>query len=890
MDRGVPEYIRSDNGSDADISVGYTVSLSVNGGVPVEFPVNPPHPAGIFFSLEDFDLGSLSVGTYTLRLELDPGDIIAESDESDNVVTKTFQVTGSPNLQPFRPTGWSAPIVVSTRIGTNTDANEISPLDTIYLDLAWTNSGNVNTSFAYDIALSVNGEAPVQIPVNPPHQAGTYFFLEDIELGPLTMGTYAVRLEVDSGNDIVESDESDNIVTKTFQVTGSPNLEPTRPSGWTAPIVLSTRRGTNADASTISPLDTIYLDYAWANTGTVDIDSPYDYSLSFEGGEPVTVTVDPPHTAGSVIEIEDLELGSLPVGLYTLRLELDTTGAVDESSESDNSATKTFRVTGEPNLAPHRPGGWDTALVVSTEPGTNSNGDVLTAADFLYVDWAVTNDGTVTIDRRYSVRLEIDGQTATTWFVEAPHAPGAVVTLEDYQRAPLQEGGHSFRLVIDSKSQISESRESDNVVRRDVTVEKGVFLIFPRVQNTGDTSAGLALANPTAEEAKVTLFYLGQNVHSMDTAGVSPIEVVIPPDGQEARTLSDLFGPEVADTEGWVLASSDNLGGVGFFLTFSADVTRIDGAEAVLFTTSEALVFPEILSGDQFTEITLVGIGDVELELYGPEGDLVEERVVTLPQDGNGQLSSKVRDLFTSDIPSSSYVLARGVVIGYETFGSDEFIAGRNAIRVSEIGREIPTALFGAQVAETPDITTTVTLINPTNRDAELILSAFETGVSDQQRRRGAAPFLVEEGSQATLALSPDGDWLAYSDTITGNNEIYVRRFPSGESRVKVSENDGWGPRWSRDGRELFYRSAAGSELYGVSIDASTELRLGNPRLILSGPYQDDADVGKSYDVLTDDGQYFVFVEKDVDYMSATELIVVPNWFEELERLLPTDN
>ncbi len=831
------------NSGDAAAPPGFIVALFVEDVLAQTWVANALAPGGTA-GIEDFELGSLPPGQYDLALVIDGLDAVEERDETDNTYFKSITVTGTPNLEPFQPTGWSSPIVVSTRVGTNTDATAISPLDTICVDLALINSGNADISVGYTVSLSVNGGVPVEFPVNPPHPAGIFFSLEDFDLGSLSVGTYTLRLELDPGDIIAESDESDNVVTKTFQVTGSPNLEPTRPSGWTAPIVLSTRRGTNADASTISPLDTIYLDYAWANTGTVDIDSPYDYSLSFEGGEPVTV--DPPHTAGSVIEIEDLELGSLPVGLYTLRLELDTTGAVDESSESDNSATKTFRVTGEPNLAPHRPGGWDTALVVSTEPGTNSNGDVLTAADFLYVDWAVTNDGTVTIDRRYSVRLEIDGQTATTWFVEAPHAPGAVVTLEDYQLAPLQEGGHSFRLVIDSKSQISESRESDNVVRRDVTVEKGVFLIFPRVQNTGDTSAGLALANPTAEEAKVTLFYLGQNVHSMDTAGVSPIEVVIPPDGQEARTLSDLFGPEVADTEGWVLASSDNLRVVGFFLTFSADVTRIDGAEAVLFTTSEALVFPEILSGDQFTEITLVGIGDVELELYGPEGDLVEERVVTLPQDGNGQLSSKVRDLFTSDIPSSSYVLARGVVIGYETFGSDEFIAGRNAIRVSEIGREIPTALFGAQVAETPDITTTVTVINPTNRDAELILSAFETGVSDQQRRRGAAPFLVEEGSQATLALSPDGDWLAYSDTITGNNEIYVRRFPSGESRVKVSENDGWGPRWSRDGRELFYRSAAGSELYGVSIDASTELRLGNPRLILSGPYQDDADVGKS--------------------------------------------
>jgi len=79
--------------------------------------------------------------------------------------------------------------------------------------------------------------------------------------------------------------------------------------------------------------------------------------------------------------------------------------------------------------------------------------------------------------------------------------------------------------------------------------------------------------------------------------------------------------------------------------------------------------------------------------------------------------------------------------------------------------------------------------------------------------------------SQATL--SPDGRFLAYTSTEGGLPSVFVRPFPSGDARWQISTPQGTEPRWSADGRELFYRW--GGTLYAVRIDASHGLAAGRP-------------------------------------------------------------
>jgi Tol biopolymer transport system component len=57
--------------------------------------------------------------------------------------------------------------------------------------------------------------------------------------------------------------------------------------------------------------------------------------------------------------------------------------------------------------------------------------------------------------------------------------------------------------------------------------------------------------------------------------------------------------------------------------------------------------------------------------------------------------------------------------------------------------------------------------------------------------------------------LSPDGRWLAYNSAESGRLEVYVMPFGGGQGKWQVSANGsangGAGPRWSTDGKELYY-------------------------------------------------------------------------------------
>jgi predicted Ser/Thr protein kinase len=74
-------------------------------------------------------------------------------------------------------------------------------------------------------------------------------------------------------------------------------------------------------------------------------------------------------------------------------------------------------------------------------------------------------------------------------------------------------------------------------------------------------------------------------------------------------------------------------------------------------------------------------------------------------------------------------------------------------------------------------------------------------------------PLLQTRFDTSFPALSPDQSYLAFSANDTGRPEIYVQRFEGGDApklageRRRISHNGGNGPRWRRDGKELFFLS-----------------------------------------------------------------------------------
>ncbi len=80
---------------------------------------------------------------------------------------------------------------------------------------------------------------------------------------------------------------------------------------------------------------------------------------------------------------------------------------------------------------------------------------------------------------------------------------------------------------------------------------------------------------------------------------------------------------------------------------------------------------------------------------------------------------------------------------------------------------------------------------------------------------------------KAEAVISPDGRWMAYVSYEGGRESVFVRPFPAGDGRWQISTPNGIEPRWSRDGRELYYRVDA--VLYRVSVEASRGFVAGRP-------------------------------------------------------------
>ena len=151
-----------------------------------------------------------------------------------------------------------------------------------------------------------------------------------------------------------------------------------------------------------------------------------------------------------------------------------------------------------------------------------------------------------------------------------------------------------------------------------------------------------------------------------------------------------------------------------------------------------------------------------------------------------------------------------------------------------------------------------------------------ETGIWRREIGAGgsfseAVSWLLTPNDERQPQISPDSKYLAYRSDESGRNEIYVRKFPSGQEKVLVSTNGGTRPRWSRDGDELFY--VEDSSLMAVPWTAGETFAVGTPERLFESPELESI-AGVGYDVFPD-GQRFLMVRI---IASGDVIRIVQNW------------
>ena len=146
--------------------------------------------------------------------------------------------------------------------------------------------------------------------------------------------------------------------------------------------------------------------------------------------------------------------------------------------------------------------------------------------------------------------------------------------------------------------------------------------------------------------------------------------------------------------------------------------------------------------------------------------------------------------------------------------------------------------------------------------------------------------FVATAVPESGPVISPDGEWLAYVSRESGRWEIYVQPFPDGGERHQISIEGGHSPVWSPDGQVIYYRN--GYQFLAVPVTTKPRFRPGTAKVLFEGQYAIGTYLGFSNFDIAPDGKSFVMIKADEEWGRATEVRVVLNWFEELERLAPT--
>ncbi len=140
-------------------------------------------------------------------------------------------------------------------------------------------------------------------------------------------------------------------------------------------------------------------------------------------------------------------------------------------------------------------------------------------------------------------------------------------------------------------------------------------------------------------------------------------------------------------------------------------------------------------------------------------------------------------------------------------------------------------------------------------------------------------PVVISRGRECGIGaqLSADGQWLAWCDCSGGAGalSVIVTRLADGQ-RYQV--DTGTEPKWSVDGRRLYYRK--GRSMMLVDVGGGSEPAIGRPRKLFDGDFLEwgtpDYDVSR-------DGHLIMVRAAASDVGRALSVRV--NWIEELKRL-----
>jgi Tol biopolymer transport system component len=136
-------------------------------------------------------------------------------------------------------------------------------------------------------------------------------------------------------------------------------------------------------------------------------------------------------------------------------------------------------------------------------------------------------------------------------------------------------------------------------------------------------------------------------------------------------------------------------------------------------------------------------------------------------------------------------------------------------------------------------------------------------------------PFLETPFNEQWAQFSPDGRWIAYQSDESGENNIYMRPF-EGAGVWKITEKGGLQPRWSADGKELYYLADGQLMAMPIEIRERTVVRGAAKRLFSVVVHSGNYGYDQQYDVAPD-GRFLMYV-RPAQQTATPPITLLTNW------------
>jgi hypothetical protein len=301
------------------------------------------------------------------------------------------------------------------------------PGDVVTFDTGVSNNGNT----ANGILVGVGSHESI-----PPHS--TVIDDNSAYLWNVEPGTHTVRFVIDGDRQVMETDETNNMVEITVTVSNGGDLFPTAITKNLSVIGIGKRVVFDSGVTNDGPTDSGAFNVRWSVDGV---------QVGAGGHESVPAN-------STLMGGNSLYVWTAVAGTHTIRFEVDSDNMVMERNESNNAAEITVTAVELADLLP---------TPITYTPSLIRAGDMVT------FDSGVTNAGNADV-YFFDVKWYVDGVLVGYGGHSGVPAKSTVMDGNSSYLWHAVEGTHTVRFVVDPENYVPEEDEENNATETSVTV------------------------------------------------------------------------------------------------------------------------------------------------------------------------------------------------------------------------------------------------------------------------------------------------------------------------------------------------------------------------------------------------------------------------------------